>query len=196
MTGAIDRRVLADADAVAAAAVALIRDAARETIAERGRFSFVLAGGRTPQTVYRRLRAETEDRTGWWIFFSDERCLPPTDSERNSLAAERAWLSDSRIPEQQIHWIPAEQGPELAAALYAEEIAAWQPFDLVLLGLGEDGHVASLFPGQHHSDDRLVVPVRDAPKPPADRVSLGYGAICDARTAESPAWRCDRLRCR
>ena len=181
MTAAIGRRMLSDADAVAAAAVGIILDAAREAIAKRGRFSLVLAGGRTPQAVYRRLREAHETTDGWWIFFGDERCLPPTDPGRNSLAAQNAWLADSGIREDRIHWIPAEQGPELGAALYAEDIAAWQPFDLVLLGMGEDGHVASLFPRQDYPDDRLVVPVHHAPKPPPDRVSLGYGAICNAR---------------
>ena len=75
----------------------------------------------------------------------------------------------------------AEQGSEPAASLYAEEIAAWQPFDLVLLGMGEDGHIASLFPGHEHPAEPLVVPVHEAPKAPKDRLSLNYGAICAAR---------------
>lgn len=176
-----DWRVLPDAGAVARAAVEMILDTASEAVAARGRFSLVLAGGRTPLAAYRILAEEVADFSPWWIFFGDERCLPPTDPQRNSYAAEHAWLAASGIPENQIHLIPAEQGPELAAALYGEEVAAWQPFDLVLLGMGEDGHVASLFPGHGHPAEHLVVPVHKAPKPPGERVSLNYGPVCAAR---------------
>jgi 6-phosphogluconolactonase len=176
-----DWRVLPDVDVVAQAAADAILEAAVEALAARGSFSLVLAGGRTPLGVYRLLAERERDLDGWEIFFGDERCLPPTDPERNSAAAEAVWLVSSGITPTHVHTIPAEQGPELAAALYAEEIAAWQPFDLVLLGLGEDGHVASLFPGQEHAHESLVVPVHSAPKPPPERVSLNYGTLCGAR---------------
>ena len=180
MVSTIDWRTFADAEAVAQAAVDEILAAAAEALSRRGRFSLVLAGGRTPLAAYRRLAESAAETAGWEIFFGDERCLPPTDPERNSVAAADAWLSTSAIASAHIHEIAAEQGPELASALYAEEIAGWQPFDLVLLGMGEDGHVASLFPGHAHAGGPLVVAVRGAPKAPSERVSLNYPVICAA----------------
>jgi len=141
----------------------------------------VLAGGRTPLAAYRLLRDAQIDGDRWHLFFGDERCLRPGDAERNSRAAWEAWLDGGAIPVQNIHVIPAEHGPEEGARRYAEAIAPWLPFDLVLLGMGEDGHVASLFPGQRHPPDALAVPVHDAPKPPTQRVSLNQGVICGAR---------------
>ena len=181
MKDAIERRVLPDATAVARAAAEYVLQCAAEAIASRGRFSVALAGGRTPIAAYRLLASERIDAAHWHVFFGDERCLPPDDPERNSFAAHRAWLEASGIPSGQIHAMPAEQGPETAAADYARVVAAEQPFDLVLLGMGEDGHVASLFPGQEHPGDSLVVPVHGAPKPPPDRVSLNYRTLCTAR---------------
>lgn len=181
MTRPFDRHIFPDADAVARAAVDIVLEAAADALSSRGRFTLVLAGGRTPLAAYRRLAALGIDPAGWEIFFGDERCLPPTDPERNSVAAAAAWLARSGIAPAHIHEIAAEQGPELAAALYAEEIAGWQPFDLVLLGMGEDGHVASLFPGHQHVGEPLVVAVHDAPKVPSERVSLNYAAICASR---------------
>lgn len=181
MSASIDWRMFPDADAVAQAAVDVVLEAAAAALSRRGRFSLVLAGGRTPLAAYRRLAALDTDLAGWEIFFGDERCLPPTDPGRNSSAAAAAWLGASGIGQAHVHEIAAEQGPELASALYAEEIAGWQPFDLVLLGMGEDGHVASLFPGQAHAHAPLVVAVHDAPKTPPERVSLNYATICAAR---------------
>ena len=89
--------------------------------------------------------------------------------------------AEDMLHSSKIHPIAAELGPEAAAAAYAGTVSGWQPFDLVLLGMGEDGHVASLFPGQEHPPEPSVVPVHDAPKPPQDRVSLNYGVICAAR---------------
>jgi 6-phosphogluconolactonase len=85
------------------------------------------------------------------------------------------------IPPGQVHPIPAELGPDAAAAAYTRAIAPAMPFDLVLLGMGEDGHTASLFPGRDVSGDALVIPVREAPKPPPERVSLTPRALGDCR---------------
>jgi 6-phosphogluconolactonase len=125
-----------------------------------------------PLAVYRRLVEPPADWARWHLFFGDERCLPAGDPERNSLAARAVWLDRVPIPPDNVHPIRAELGAEPAAAHYAELIRDRLPFDLVLLGLGEDGHTASLFPGHAIQDAALVMPVHDAPKPPADRVSL------------------------
>jgi 6-phosphogluconolactonase len=85
------------------------------------------------------------------------------------------------IPAQQVHPIPTERGPQVAANDYRDTIRGQLPFDLVLLGMGEDGHTASLFPGHEHPGEALVVPVHDAPKPPPERVSLGQRALADCR---------------
>jgi 6-phosphogluconolactonase len=172
---------LNDVDAVAEQALARIVSASQRAIAERGRFSIVLAGGTTPERVYRRLKDCDSDWSRWHVWFGDERCLPADHPERNSVMAQRAWLAHVPIPAEQIRPIPAEQGPQQAAETYQSLIRSGIPFDLVLLGIGEDGHTASLFPGHAHPDGRLVVPVFDAPKPPPERVSLTVAALSDTR---------------
>jgi 6-phosphogluconolactonase len=95
---------------------------------------------------------------------------------RNSRMAEVAWLAHVAIPEQQIHEMPAELGPREAAVRYATVLESIDSFDLVLLGLGEDGHTGSLFPGHElarAANAPSVLPVFDAPKPPPERVTLG-----------------------
>jgi 6-phosphogluconolactonase len=161
-----------DADAVARRAADRIRDAARAAIGRRGRFRMVLAGGTTPLAAYRLLAQENAQWGAWEVWFGDERCLPPGDPDRNSRAAHEALLGRVPIPRERIHPIPAELGPEAAATAYAAALADALPFDLVLLGMGEDGHTASLFPGHPVPDGALAVAVRDAPKPPPERVSL------------------------
>jgi len=180
-----DTTVLADADAVAAEAVARILAAAGRAIAKRGAFHLVLAGGRTPEAAYRLLAGRNTDAaidwSGWHIWYGDERCLPADDADRNSVMAARAWLAGSSIPTAQQHPIPAELGAEQAASDYAALIEPALPLDMVLLGMGEDGHTASLFPGQQHDPAELVHAVHDAPKPPPDRVSLSAAVISSAR---------------
>ncbi len=178
----IDLQISATPEQVAEAAVRQVLAAAAQAIAERGRFRVALAGGQTPLATYRRLAEQAADWTCWEIFFGDERCLPPEHPERNSQAAQRAWLDHVPIPPHHIHPIPAELGPETAAARYAELIRDHLPFDLVLLGLGEDGHTASLFPGHTYEESALVIPVRAAPKPPPARVSLTPRALGKSRS--------------
>lgn len=169
--------VLAGAEAVARTACGRISAAATDAIHRRGAFHLVLAGGRTPERAYD-LLAETEQAWNrWHLWFGDERCLPPGHPGRNSTTLERILTGRVPIPPGQIHPIPAELGAEAAARAYAEAIAPVLPFDLVLLGLGEDGHTASLFPGQEPDPAALVVPVHHAPKPPSDRVSLNYNTL-------------------
>lgn len=164
------------------AATQTILDVARAAIANRGGVRIVLAGGGTPRNVYRLLRAQNAAWAAWHIYFSDERCLPPAHAERNSRMAQEAWLDHVAIPRQQIHIIPAELGAQAAAERYARDLADVDDFDLVLLGLGEDGHTASLFPGHDwKAATASALPVHDAPKPPSDRVSLSAQRLSDAR---------------
>ncbi|MBU0751532.1 MAG: 6-phosphogluconolactonase [Gammaproteobacteria bacterium] len=173
-----------DVEALERAVVAAILHAAQEALALRGAFRLVLAGGSTPQRIYRALRGANTDWNRWHIYFGDERCLPPDDGERNSRMAAAAWLDHVTIPPAQIHPIPAELGAREAAAAYVEQLVTVGEFDLVLLGLGEDGHTASLFPGHDWgtapaAPDALAV--FDAPKPPPQRVSLGARRLGVAR---------------
>jgi len=172
--------VFDDAAAVAAEGARRVVAAARTAIARRGTFRIVLAGGRTPLQTYRLLAKEATDWTLWQVYFGDERCLPPDHEERNSRAIALAWLDQVPIPAENVHLIPAELGAEAAAALYGPVVSAALPFDLVTLGMGEDGHTASLFPGQTHSGHNLALPVHGAPKPPPNRVSLSAGAMSNA----------------
>ena len=171
-----DTRVLADPEAVAIEACRLISAAAAAAIAQRRIFRLVLAGGTTPGRVYQRLATTAQQWAAWEIFWGDERCLPADDPARNSRMAQMRWLDHVAIPAAQIHLIPAELGAAEAAAQYAETIRNKQPFDLVLLGIGEDGHTASLFPGRK-TQAGAVIAVHDAPKPPAERVSLNFETL-------------------
>ncbi|MBG7601276.1 MAG: 6-phosphogluconolactonase [Gammaproteobacteria bacterium] len=168
-----------DVPGVAREAARRILTAADREITAKGRFSIVLAGGGTPESTYRLLVDADTDWSKWHIYFGDERCLPIDDVERNSVMAASAWLDHVTIPDENIHPIPAEQGAEAGASAYSLLIADAVPFDMVLLGMGEDGHTASLFPGQIHSDSELVHAVHDAPKPPPDRISLSRNALSD-----------------
>jgi len=167
--------VYPDADQLYRYAAAAVGRAADQAIAARGRFQIVLAGGSTPRPLYAFLRAVHADWARWEIYFGDERCVAAASAERNDAIAEAEWLRYVPIPAEHIHRIPAELGAEPAAQQYAQVIARVDRFDLVLLGVGEDGHTASLF-AQHrveaieHLPD--AVPVTDAPKPPRARVSL------------------------
>lgn len=177
LTGA-ECRIFDDKAAVAAAAAELILQHAQTAIAERCRFNIVLAGGTTPTATYRLLADGQTDWSAWHVYHGDERCLPADDDDRNSRTADLVWLNQVPIPRQQVHPIPAELGAEAAADAYVPIVADALPFDLVLLGIGEDGHTASLFPGRDIPSGPLVIPVHDAPKPPPDRVSLTPAALC------------------
>jgi len=173
--------VCEDAAAVAVEATRRILAVAATALATRGVFRIVLAGGRTPLRTYRLLSQATADWTGWHLYFSDERCLPPDHDGRNSRAIALAWLERVPIPAPNIHLIPAELGAEAAAAAYRQPVSTALPFDLVTLGMGEDGHTASLFPDRVHPAAELTLPIHGAPKPPPDRVSLSARALSDAR---------------
>jgi 6-phosphogluconolactonase len=152
--------VLNDSDALAEAAARLVVEAAAEAIAARGRFTIALAGGGTPRATYARLaKPPFSDRVDWsrtWVFFGDERGVPPEHADSNYGMAHATLLAKVDVPAAQVRRIRAEaEDPEAAAAEYAKALAETfgtrrgklPRFDLVLLGLGVDGHTASLFPG-------------------------------------------------
>jgi 6-phosphogluconolactonase len=185
-----------DADHLArAAAEALVaRLAAAQTV--HGRASVVLTGGGVGIAVLEHvagLAAEPVRETVDWeqvdVWWGDERFVPADSDERNEKQAREALLGRVGVPDHRIHAMPPSDGefaePEDAAAWYAAELAAAAPegsavprLDLLLLGMGPEGHVASIFPESPAvSDVRTVVAVRDCPKPPPTRVSLGFAAI-------------------
>jgi len=155
--------VYPDKESLISGAADFIAELAAQAIAARGRFTLALSGGNTPRPVYARLATPGyRDRLDWskvQIFFGDERCVPPDDPQSNYLMVKTALFDQAPLPEGNIHRIRGEDDPEQAAADYANvlqrtfggDAAAGGPppegFDLVLLGMGDNGHTASLFPG-------------------------------------------------
>jgi len=168
-------------EAINQATLNRILAAANGAIASRGRFAIVLAGGSTPKSIYALLKDAKADWANWYVYHNDDRCLPVDNAERNSLMARTAWLNHVDIPAGQIHDIPAELGNIEGAKTYAKTLAGVPEFDLVLLGLGEDGHTASLFPNQSVDNSADAVPVFDAPKPPADRITMSQKRLSNTR---------------
>ena len=149
-------RVYPDLESLSQAAAALLVAQANLAVAARGRFSVALAGGATHRRTYELLAyPEFSDQAPWdrvHVFWGDERCVPLTDPRSNARLAMAAWLDRAPIPRAQIHPIDCAPNPAAAARQYEallKEFFAGQPprLDLVLLGLGDDGHTASLFPG-------------------------------------------------
>ena len=138
-------------------AAAFIAGQAVASIAARGRFTLALSGGSTPRPVYARLAAvDHDDRIDWGkvhVFFSDERCVPPEDAASNYRMAREALFDHVPLPPGNVHRMRGEDDPTQAAVAYEQELralfsAAPTPaFDLICLGMGDDGHTASLFPG-------------------------------------------------
>lgn len=173
-----------DIKSVQAAALERIAAAARDAIRARSAFHIVLAGGGTPRGLYVSLRELETDWRAWHIYYGDERVLAADHPERNSRMAREAWFDHVPIPPNQIHPMLTEQGLIAAVRDYQSVMARVGEFDLVLLGLGEDGHTASLFPGQYWGEGDSapdVLAVRDAPKPPPERVSLSARRLSRAR---------------
>jgi 6-phosphogluconolactonase len=161
-----------------------ITDHAQRSILTHGCFRIVLAGGSTPKAVYQGLRNIKTEWSAWHIYFGDERCLPIGEEERNDSMALHCWLSHVSIPSEQVYSIPAELGAIEGAKAYADTLKGINSFDLVLLGLGEDGHTASLFPGHHRGEEvgaPDVLAVHHAPKPPAERISLSANRLSRAK---------------
>ena len=158
-------------DFVAAKIIAL----ANRCITRKNSFYIVLAGGETPRVVYALLKEMVTDWEKWHVYFGDERCVPAHDLQRNDTMAFNAWLAHVDIPQAQIHRIPAELPQQTCVEQYTQTLKNVGNFDLVLLGLGEDGHTASLFPGNDWGDSPDapdVMAVDNAAKAPAHRITL------------------------
>jgi len=167
--------VLETAEDVAESAAAEIAEALDE-----GARTLTLAGGTTPMRCYE-LLAQADVRWGRvTVLFGDERCVPPDHPDSNYRAARVALLD--RVSPASVHRMPAELGPDEGAELYSRIVASLAPLDIVVLGVGEDGHTASLFPGHPGVQaEGWAVGVRNSPKPPPDRVSLTMPVLRAAR---------------
>jgi 6-phosphogluconolactonase len=148
--------IVPDLEALSEAAAARVADRAAEAVAARGRFLWALAGGATPARTYERLAGPPHrERLPWGrmeVFFGDERCVPPEDPRSNYRLAQERLLSRVPLPPSQVHRLACEADPEAGARRYEALLRQRLPeagggFDLALLGLGADGHTASLFPG-------------------------------------------------
>ena len=166
--------ILADETALANVLAARIVSAAAAALAARGAFHLALPGGSVVSLLARGFTAPVE-AANWHVFWTDERCVPLSDPQSNFRLAKMELLP--KLAGAQIHSIRG------SAADYETELRHFLPLDLVLLGVGEDGHVASLFPGNPATREtqRLVADVRGAPKPPPDRVTLTFPVLNAAR---------------
>jgi 6-phosphogluconolactonase len=166
-----DFKVLDSASDVAAAGAAEIAKALRG-----GARTLVLAGGTTPQRCYELLADLDVEWGRVTILFGDERCVPPDHPDSNYRMACEALLD--RVAPATVHRMAGELGPDEGAAEYARVVAGLAPLDIVILGVGEDGHTASLFSGHPALKARgWAVGVRNSPKPPPERVTLTLKAL-------------------
>jgi 6-phosphogluconolactonase len=180
-----ERIVVVEASRLADAAAEWIAAAAEADVRDRGRCAFALSGGGTPRPVYERLaRDPLAARITWRevdIYFGDERAVPPRDPASNYGMAAAILLERVPIPAVRVHRMEAERPDRDAAAREYERILP-DRLDILLLGMGSDGHTASLFPGSPAMEqrERLVVPVT-GPKAPVERLTITPPVIAAAR---------------
>ena len=190
--------VVRDADVLAEAAAARLLTRLVDAQALRGQASVVLTGGGVGIALLEAVRRSPARHAVDWrrvdVWWGDERFVPADDPERNELQARQALLDHLDLAPARVHPMGAAGGPDgddadAAAARYADELSAAAPadhdvppFDVLLLGLGPEGHTASIFPESPAAhDERLVLGVHGCPKPPPTRVSLGFAALNAAR---------------
>ncbi len=196
----VEWRVFADADRLAHAAAEILLEIGRQSIVERGRFTIALSGGSTPERLYRLLAAAPyDDQIDWsrvQLFMGDERCVPADDGRSNFHMVSHSLLAGDKPKAAAMHPVRTELGtPQQCAAAYGAELAklfgvtppgAWPQFDLILLGLGDDGHTASLFPHAAALKVNDAIVTASPPgvlPPPVDRVTLTFPVLNAARNA-------------
>jgi 6-phosphogluconolactonase len=191
MAGTPEIRVLQDIEELSQEAADLFLWVGCQAQQRAGRFRVCLTGGSTPKRMYDTLAASAQGSSMDWrrveFYFGDERCVPPDDRESNYRLAHDALFRPLKIAESQTFRMRGEAEPQEAATEYdsllRERITggAWPRFDLLLLGLGEDGHVASLFPGSPSvQEQRRTVVATVAPKEPRRRISVTMPVINEA----------------
>jgi 6-phosphogluconolactonase len=194
---------LADAEAVAVRGAREIAGHVERARAERGVAHVALSGGTTPERAYELLAQTLEDWRGVEVWFADERCVGPEDAESNYRMAREKLLGRIAIEPGLVHRMEGELGPEAGAERYARELRAHVAgadvesgaasgadgadlpvLDVVVLGIGPDGHIASLFPDAPTLDagaQAVCLAVRDSPKPPPERITLSLAVLRAAR---------------
>lgn len=199
---------LADAEAVAERAALEIGRRLDSARRERGVAHLALSGGTTPARTYELLASELADWDAVEVWFADERCVGPEDEQSNYRLARETLLAPAGVPDEQIHRMEGELGPQEGAERYAralrERVApeddpdsgspaggeagasgpATPALDVVVLGIGPDGHIASLFPGAptlEADPQTLCLGVHDSPKPPPERITLSLRVLRAAR---------------
>ena len=196
-SGNADVRVFTDLPKASHALAGRLVETAKDVLATNDRFSMVLSGGKTPSFLYRLLAGEYSGEISWervHLFWGDERCVPLDSKESNFAMANEAMISKVQLPPENIHRIPAEiMPPEKAAETYERMLQKYFKregedsylFDAMILGVGEDGHTASLFPGSPALADKShwVLAV-DAPPSfsPQKRVTLTFPLINRTRS--------------
>lgn len=187
--------VFPSVDELVQAATDYVLDVADQAIQERGRFLLALSGGSTPRRLHQSLieaaGRRNVDWSKWQFFQGDERVVPSTDERSNFHMAEESLLSKIPVDQSQIHRVPTELGdPEKVADAYEQELRSFfgdtgmPQFDLILLGMGSDGHTASLFPRTpklHESQRLLIATPPGVLPPPVDRVTFTFPVINAAR---------------
>jgi len=186
-----DIRTHRDSQAWAEAAAEFVLEVGKEAVRANGRFLIALSGGTTPETLYKALTSPAfADRFDWsrtTFFFSDERCVPPDDPRSNYTLAKKSLFTPLNIMPSQVYRMAGESSdPQAAAFEYEQQLrlatktssSAQPSLDLVLLGLGEDGHTASLFPGATIlRDHQRVIAATQSPKDPPNRLTMTLAAI-------------------
>jgi 6-phosphogluconolactonase len=180
--------VIRDSAGLAESLAVLLTREAESALAARASFSVALSGGSVATSFFPRLARLPVDWSRTDFFWCDERAVPPTDPESNYAAARVLWLEPAGVPAARVHRMPAD-APDLATAARGYErelvraLGETPRLDLVLLGVGPDGHVASLFPGHRTlgEEQRLVLAVEDSPKPPPRRLTLSLPPLTAAR---------------
>jgi 6-phosphogluconolactonase len=175
-------------------AAELFMRVAKESVRERGRFTVALSGGSTPRPMHRLLAEEPYCSGIPWdetfLFWVDERCVPVTDKGSNYGTAKKDFLEKVSLPEAQIYPMPVDVPPEEGADEYQKRLQSlfqlkegqFPAFDLIILGIGRDGHTASLFPGQSalKEEKKLVVAVKGG-DPDVNRMTMTYPTLNQAR---------------
>jgi 6-phosphogluconolactonase len=182
----------ADPEATAERASVEIARALERAREQRGVAHLALSGGSTPARTYELLAGALKDWDGVEIWFADERCVGPEDEESNYRMAAETLLRPAGIDPARVHRMVGELGPEEGARRYAEALASSSAaagqtlpvLDLIALGIGPDGHIASLFPGAptlDASEQAICLGVEDSPKPPPERITLSLAMLRAAR---------------
>ena len=186
MSGGTRVLVLPDAEAVAGHAADAVAERIDDARRDGRELHIALAGGGTPRRAYELLAAVAGSWRHVHLWLGDERCVPSDDPESNARMVRESLLAGGRAEPPHLHEVPSPEIPEDAAWLYGLEVRERIPdavFDIVLLGMGPDGHTCSLFPGHPVLDvvQAPVAPVRESPKPPPERVTLTLPVVRRAR---------------